>query len=131
MTEPNRMQWNLGGWLGTQLGCTAWILVAGLLSFPEDSVAALVVIALFALANLLGMAIWRSRERLSAYAGLQLLLPVVGFAGLAAVYVLDRAGIYETIQVGGIVSARTTYLSIVVVVAALMLMFYFQFGRRR
>jgi hypothetical protein len=131
MTEPQRMQWNLGGWLGAQLGCTAWILVAGVLSFSTDPVAALVVTGLFALANVIGMIIWHNRERLTAYAGLQILLPVVGVVGLAGVYVLDRAGIYESIQVGGTVSARWTYGVIILVVAAMMLMFYFQFGRRR
>ncbi len=49
---------------------------------------------------------------------------------MAAVFVLDRAGIYETIQVGGTISAHVTYIAIVVVVAALMLMFFFRFGRK-
>lgn len=131
MTESNQMQWNLGGWLGAQLGCTAWILVAGVLSLRVDLDTGLVVIALFIVANGIGMAIWRSRERLSAHAGLQMLVPIIGVVGLAAVYVLDRAGIYETIQVGGTVSARSSYGAIISVVAALMLMFYFQFGRKR
>ena len=131
MTESNQMQWNLGGWLGAQLGSTVWMLVAGILSFRVDVNTAIVVIAFFALANVIGMAIWRRREKLSAYAGIQILLPIVGVVGLAAVYVLERSSIYESIQVGGTVSARSTYGVIILVVAALMFMFYFQFGRKR
>lgn len=131
MTEPNQMQWNLGGWLGAQLGSTVWILVAGVLSLWVDVKTALVVMALFTVANVIGIAIWRHRDELSAYAGIQTLLPVVAVVGLATVYVLDRAGIYEAIQVGGTVSARSTYAVIILVVAALMFMFYFQFGRKR
>lgn len=131
MAESNQMQWNLGGWLGAQLGSTIWILVAGMVSLWSDVRTALVVIALFVLANLCGMVIWRRRQMLSAYAGVQILLPIVGVIGLAAVYALERSGIYESIQVGGTVSARSTYGIIILVVAALMLMFYFQFGRRR
>lgn len=124
------MQWNLYGWLGGQLGGSAWMLVAGLLSFSADSMAAVTVIVLFALANLVGVILWRRRDRLSPYAAIQILLPVIGVLSLAAVFVLDRAGIYETIQIGGSISAQATYAIIAVVVAALMLMFYFQFGRK-
>ena len=125
------MQWNLGGWLGAQLGGTVWILVAGILSLRVDITTAMIDIALFIFANVIGIAIWRRRDRLSAYAGVQILLPIVGLVGLAAVYVLERANIYESIQVGGTVSARSTYGIIILVVAALMLMFYFRFGRKR
>lgn len=131
MTEPNRMQWNLGGWLGGQLGGTAWILVAAILSFRVDVTTAVLVIALFLIANIIGIAIWRRRDRLSAYAGIQIFLPILGAVGLAAVYVLQSARIFEAIQVGATVSARSTYFIIILVIAALMLMFYFQFGRRQ
>jgi len=130
MTQSNQMQWNLGGWLGGQLGGSVWMLGAGLLSYPEDPIAAAVVIVLFVLANLVGTLLWRRREWLSAYAAIQMLLPVLGVSGLAAVYVLDRAGVYETIQIGGTISARATYAAIVLAVTALMLIFYFRFGRR-
>jgi cation transporter-like permease len=130
MTESNRMQWNLGGWLGAQLGSTAWILVAGVLSLGADINTSLIVIALFVIGNIAGMLVWRRRERLSAYAGIQILLPIVGIVGLAAVYVLENSGIYESIQIGSNVSARSTYGIIILVVAALMLMFYFRFGRK-
>ena len=131
MTESNQMQWNIGGWLGAQVGGTAWILVAGILSLWVDVNTAMVVIGLFVLANVVGMLIWNRRDKMSAYKGIQILLPIVGAAGLATVYMLERSNIYESIQVGGTVSARATYGIIVLVVAALMLMFYFQHGRNR
>ncbi len=131
MTESNQMRWNIGGWLGAQVGGTVWILVAGILSLWVDVNTAMIVIALFVLANIIGMAIWRRRDKLSAYAGIQILLPIVGAVGLGTVYMLDRSNIYESMQVGGTVSARSTYGLIILVVAALMLTFYFQFGRKR
>jgi hypothetical protein len=130
MTESNQMRWNIGGWLGAQVGGTVWILVAGILSLWIDVNTAVVVIGLFVLANVVGMLIWKRRDKMSAYAGIQILLLIVGAAGLATVYMLERSNIYEAIQVGGTVSARSTYGIIVLVVAALMLMFYFQFGRK-
>jgi hypothetical protein len=131
MTESNQMQWNIGGWLGAQLGGTIWTLVAGILSLWVDVTTAIIIIALFVLANVIGMAIWRRRDKLSAYTGVQILLPIVGAVGLATVYVLESSNIFESIQVGGTVSARSTYGLIVLVIAVLMLVFYFQFGRKR
>lgn len=123
------MTWNLGGWLGGQLGGSAWMLVAGLLTIPKDALAAVIVIALFAAVNIVGFFLWSRRESLSPYAGIQILLPILGAVGLIAVYVLENAGVYESIQSGGRVSATNSYGILVIVVAALMLMFWFRFGR--
>ena len=126
MKESGRIRWNRGAWLGGQLGGSAWMLVAGLLAIPADLAAATAVLGLFALANLAGWLIWRRRESISPYHGLQTLIPILGCAGVAAVYVLDRAGIYEAIQSGGSVSASRTYAILIAVVAALMIMLWWQ-----
>ncbi len=115
--------------VGGQLGGSLWMLVAGALAFPLNMAAAAEVVALFLIANLIGFGLWRCRTRLSPYAGFQTLVLILGIIGLSAVFVLDRAGIYEAIQVGGAISAETTYATIVLVVVALMTMFFFRFGR--
>jgi hypothetical protein len=130
MNESGRMRWNLGGWLGGQLGGSCWMLVAGLLAIPADLTAAIEVLLLFAMANLAGWLIWRRRESLPPHKGLQILLPVLGATGMAAIFVLDRAGIYESIQAGGSVTARQTYVILVGVIAALMVMFWWQNRQR-
>ena len=99
------MRWNLGGWLGAQLGGTCWILIAGLLALQHDRGVAVVTLALFALPNLVGLRLWTSRDRLSPINALRTLLMAVGLFGLAAVYVLDSGGVWEAIQVGGRASA--------------------------
>ncbi len=126
MNKAGAMRWNFGGWLGSQLGGSCWMVVAGLLAIPADPAAAMAVLGLFALANLLGWLIWQRRDSLSPHKGLQILMPVLGGTGIAAVYVLDRAGIFEAIQVGARVSAGETYAILVIVVAALMTMFWWR-----
>jgi len=126
MNESSQMRWNLGGWLGGQVGGSCWMLVAGLLSIPANSNAAITVLGLFALANFAGWLIWRRRDSLSPYKGLQLLVPVLGGTGIATVYVLDNAGIYESIQVGSSVTAWETYVILAGVVVVLMAMFWWQ-----
>ncbi len=126
MNESSHMRWNLGGWLGGQIGGSCWMLVAGLLSIPANLTVAFAVLGLFALANVAGWLVWRRRESMSPYMGLQILIPVLGATGIAAVYVLDSAGIYASIQVGASVTASKTYAILVGVVAILMIVFWRQ-----
>jgi hypothetical protein len=118
------MQWNAGGWFGAQFGASIWILIAAAMSFPHDRKAAIVVMALFLFANLFGTGLWLRRDRINAYSAIQLLMPVLAISGLGAVVVLDRAGIYEAIQLGPPVSARSTIAILVLVFAALMILFH-------
>ncbi|MCH8073740.1 MAG: hypothetical protein IIA09_17550 [Proteobacteria bacterium] len=126
MNESARLGWNRGGWLGGQVGGSCWMLVASLLSIPANLNAAIAVLGLFALANFLGWLVWRHRESLSPYQGLQILIPILGASGIAAVYVLDNAGIYESIQVGASVTASETVAILIGVVVVLMIMFWWQ-----
>ena len=63
--------WNAGGWFGSVLGSTAWMLILGVSVVSEDLAGAVLSIIGFAAANLWGVALWLRRDRLSAYAGLQ------------------------------------------------------------
>ena len=123
MSDTGHMHWNLGGGLGCQLGGTCWILVAGILAVPANLNVALIVIGLFVLANAIGFLLWNRRESWSPNKSVQILLPVLGVIGAAAVFIMDRADIYESIQVGGSVSANVTYVALFLVIAALMIMF--------
>jgi hypothetical protein len=129
--NPRTLRWDRGGWLGSQLGGSCWIGAAALLTLPHDVGVGLLVLVLFAAANLVGLLLWRRRERLSAYAGVQLLLAVIGLCGFAAIFVLDRAGLFEEIQVGSQVSAGTTYLVLAAVVLGVMLFFRLRFASSR
>ena len=64
------------------------MLVAGVLALRYDRNAAIIVIVLFAVANAAGLFLWARRSSLSAYAGLQILLPVVGASSMAATLAL-------------------------------------------
>lgn len=66
--------WNAAGWFGGLLGCTAWLLALSVSLFAEDLAAGALALAGFAVGNLWGIVLWRRRDRLSAYSGLQWLL---------------------------------------------------------
>ena len=124
------MQWTPGGWFGGQLGATAWIGLAALLSAARDPATGLILLVLFAAPNALGLWLWRTR-RLSCYASTQVLIASVGVFGVLAVLVLESGGSWEQIQSGGAVSAMSACAVVAAAAAALMVMFYLRFGRSR
>ncbi|MEZ5066007.1 MAG: hypothetical protein R3B81_14835 [bacterium] len=116
------MQWNAGGWFGAQLGCTCWMLVAGLLAARHHLSTGLLTLGLFALPNVVGLALWFGRK-LSVYASIQTLVLTAGLCGVAAVWVLDRGGVWSTIQTGGQVSTTSTYGMLAGTVVFLLILF--------
>ena len=126
-----RLEWNAGGWFGTQLGGTLWILVAAVLVSARDPQTGMIVGAVFVAPNVVGSILWSRRARASCYSAIQTLLSVMGVASLLAVYVLERSSEWMTIQRGGTVGAGSTYALIVAVTLGLMLLFYVRFGRQR
>jgi len=108
------MHWNLTGWLGAQLGGSAWLLVAGLMALNHDLPTALSVLMLFAVVNVFGWSMWQRRWNVDPARATQRLLLMLAGASLLAVFVLDHTGIFEAIQSGGRVSAMATYALIVI-----------------
>lgn len=124
------MNWNAGGWFGSQLGGTAWMLVAGALAAAIEPLSGLVVLGLFALPNVLGTLLWW-RRTFSCYASMQVLVAAAGVCSLLAVAVLERSGVWGQIQTGGRVSAGASYWIICLAFAGVILMLYLRFGRHR
>ena len=115
--------WNAGGWFGTQLGCTLWLLVLGIVLLSKDSLSAGVCIAGFVVLNLCGAYLWHRREQVSAYAGFQWFLFAASLIIALVVLVLNKRGVSGSPTSGALVS---TYLPpwVVVFAPALMLLFF-------
>jgi len=124
-----KLEWNAGGWFGSQFGGTAWILVAAVLSAIRDVSMGFVLLGIFAVPNVIGYMFWH-RKNLSCYAATQWLIALMGTCGLLAIYVLDRGRLWQEIQTGGSVSTLSAYGLVVLVVVVLMLTFYLRFGRK-
>lgn len=84
-------QWNAGGWYGSQLGSTVWMLVGAVVLAPHALWVALSWLGCFASANFIGTWLWRRRGRLQPYPAMQMLIVVCATTGLMALLVLDLA----------------------------------------
>jgi hypothetical protein len=86
------VQWSTGGWFGSQLGSTAWMLVgAAWMALRAPGIAA-IWLACFVLANMVGTWMWRRRDHLPPYPAIQFLLVVVGVFSLLALVSFDLLG---------------------------------------
>ncbi len=75
---PGRFQWNAGGWFGSSVGSTAWMVVtACFLVFHGQILLAAVPLACFQIANAVGLILWQRRDRIFPFTALMLLFVVL------------------------------------------------------
>ena len=129
-TQDQSSPWNAGAWFGSQLGSTLWLAISAGVLAPRSTTVASAVFTLFLIANFVGIVIWRRRSRISMFLGLQILLIAFWACSMAAIFAIDRAGLWETLAVGGRNSmpASLTYVMLTLLVLALGVVF--QFRRR-
>ena len=124
-----KLEWNTGGWFGSQLGGTVWILVSAAISIGHDFSTGVILLMLFFVPNIVGLILWRQRK-LTCYHSLQIVFALCGFFGLVAIFVLDRNGLWLEIQKGGAISKEAGYLLLTITVLAIMARFHSRFGRK-
>ena len=116
-TEANNalspFSWNAGGWFGSQLGCTMWLLILGFLLLSKDFLSAGVCVGGFVILNAWGLYLWRCREQLKAYAGFQRFLAAASLIFALVVAVVNGRGVSELPAPGALVSTYLPYWVIV------------------
>ncbi len=130
-TQAPTTSWSAGAWFGSQLGGTLWLAIsAGVLMARSPTLAAL-LLALFFAVNGVGLLLWRRRSRLSMFRALQTLLAALWGVGMAAIFAIDRAGLWESLAIGGTnnTSVSSAYVMLTGLAVALIGMFQFQHRR--
>jgi hypothetical protein len=126
-TDANRAQtafhWNAGGWFGSQLGCTLWLLILGLVLLSKDLLAAWACVAGFVMLNAWGLYLWRGRGQLIAYVAIQRFLLAASVIMAAVVAVVNIRGLSEPPTSGALVSTYLPYW-VIAVAPGLMLAFF-------
>jgi hypothetical protein len=89
MSGLGSFRWNWGGWFGSQIGGTAWMLTgaAWLLLFAPW--VGLIWLVGFALCNAVGIVLWRRRDRVAPYPALVILLVTIMVVGLLEISTID------------------------------------------
>jgi len=123
------LDWNANGWFGSQLGGTAWILVAAAIVLSHNTWTGLTLLVIFLIPNMVGYLLWR-KKKFSCHASFQILFGLTGLFGLITIYVLERNNLWLEIQKGGSISVVLGYFLITLIVLILMLTFYLRFGRK-
>lgn len=112
-------QWNRGGWFGSQIGATLWlVLLGGVFLVQSRPVGALLVLC-GVVPNLLGFALWRRRHSVSPYPAIQILIAVCGVGALVGMLALRIVGLDES-------ESGMPSLWFLLMYPGLMLMFHLQ-----
>jgi hypothetical protein len=89
LTGPGSFRWNAGGWFGSQLGGTAWMLTGTVWLMLFAPWVGLIWLAGFILCNAVGAALWRRRDRVAPYPALAILLLTILVVGLLEISTID------------------------------------------
>lgn len=118
--------WNAGAWFGTTLGSTLWLLIAAVVLTPHSGAVAASVLACFVVPNAYAMFLWRRRSKRSFFVAARGFVLLVGLCSFVAVYVVDRAGLWQTLSIPPSNATRvaTMYWAIAIAVGALWVMFH-------
>ncbi len=96
-----QLQWNVGGWFGGQVGGTCWLLALAVVVLAKGGVAVgLALLISFAAPNVVGLWLWRRRDRLAPFVAMQRLLAVMTVFSLAALATLHLSGAQGLAQPG-------------------------------
>jgi len=90
-----RFQWNSGGWFGAQIGATLWVLIGGIVLWPESSAAGIAGVTAFVIPNAAGLALYMNRHRIAPYPAIQVLLFMIGAFSFGFIVYLDRTGLIQ------------------------------------
>jgi len=126
--KSGAFRWNAGGWFGAQIGATAWIALLGILLLFDAPLLGVFVLAYAAAPNVIGIILWRMRDRVGPYPATQILVAVSGAFALVAFVSLDVVGRIAMLRPG---AGRRVYL-VLLVYPGLMLVFHLRnrAGRR-
>ena len=117
---PSAFKWSAGGWFGSLIGGTAWML-SGLLIGPRPMTIR-VTLTCWGAPNIVGLLLWRRRERIAPYAAMQYLLATIAL--FAVLYFLGLNALGRQPVLDARFGERQYWL--LLLFPALMAWFYFQ-----
>lgn len=127
-SERPALAWNAGAWFGSQFGCTAWLLLLGIVLFARDPTAAGVAIGSFAVTNVAGITLWRRRTTWSFLAAIETLLFVLTIATATTVTVVNLRGVADPPRPSALVSTWLPWWTIAI--PPVLMAWFFLFGKR-
>jgi hypothetical protein len=81
LVGPGRFQWNAGGWFGSSIGSSAWMVVTScFLAFHNQLTLALVPAVVFTIVLLASLLFWALRDRIYPFTALMALLGLLAIA---------------------------------------------------
>jgi hypothetical protein len=116
---PGRLRWNGGGWAGSVLGMSFWLVLASGLALAEaDFVRAAALAGCAALVLVTGVALWRARAQLAPLPAALALVAATLVAAAVALPLLS--GVPDTARVQGPLEGWPWWLAIFPALAVLL-----------
>ncbi len=80
-------RWSTGGWFGSQIGGTGWMIPYGIIAALKSLLPGLFILGCAILANVIGHQLWKRRDRIHPYPAVQMLVFEVGVISAMVLWV--------------------------------------------
>jgi hypothetical protein len=124
LVGPGRFQWNAGGWYGSSLGSSAWMVITScFLVFHNQPLIALVPAVGLAVTLLVSILLWTRRDRVYPFTSLMMLFGFFAIAIPAVWFFVQLYGSTEVLAAMNWPVSTWTNLFVVSIVPAVMIWF--------
>ena len=120
------MKWDFGGWFGSLLGSTLWMLILGLTILVSHPLTAASVLVLCALANTVGVLLWNRRDRMRVHPAMQILVWFTGCTSVAVLFTVEKTAKIPGFGMGEVEAATKWSLIVLAMTIGLSLLFWRQ-----
>jgi hypothetical protein len=94
--RSDAFEWNRGGWFGSQIGATLWLILLGTFLLARSEPIGALVLSAGWVPNFVGLWLWRSRASIRPYPAIQMLLATCGLCAGVALLGLRAVGVAES-----------------------------------
>jgi hypothetical protein len=124
LVDPGRFQWNAGGWFGSSLGSSAWMIVTScLLLLNSQPMLATVPAIAFAIVATASLLLWSRRDRIYPFSAMMALLGLLAIALPLVWIVVQSYGSPSALAAMNWSESRWPTILVVAIVPALMIWF--------
>lgn len=132
--DRSHFRWNVGGWFGSAVGGTAWMmLAAGFLVANDQWIVATAPLACFFITNTVALWLWKKRDRTPAFRAYMILMSVLAIALPVTCFSIATWGATNSLEQMNWPTSSAAMIVVFLLVPALMAWFCFleYYAKRR
>jgi hypothetical protein len=126
ISGPGKFQWNAGGWFGSSLGGSAWMLVTSCFLFAHNQpLVAMIPIVGFIVILFASIVLWSRRDRVFPFSALMAILGLMAFTIPFVWIIIQKYGSFQSKNAMNWPDSTWSTVFVLTLVPAIMMWFVY------